>query len=399
MRARPSILGAWGLGAALLIGCGAQTAATSDRTADGFGGSGGVGAPAGTGGAAAGTGGTAAAGSSAQSGAAGSEPIGGSAGANGLAGGPQAEPTLVVQRPGLPRALVIDGDELRWVLAPTATEFDGPVESISMWGGEVRTTVPATPPTITFSSLPGEPFVYASARFPTGGLRRVPKAGGPIETVFDDPEPSFDLAVIGQLAFRVRGGEHAETWLERIDLATNARTRLSVAKQPDAYIGDFVTDGSALFYTMQAYGEESGLYRAPLDGDSQTLLASGSNDVIGLAGDEIIRIQRGFQVGGASFVVNAVPKSGGEPRPLFASDLGGLSRPTHLGAYVYFIGLGTINEPSKLVRAPLAGGQPSVVVEALCLPDVLTPGLVASATTLYVACATEGTIRAITPPD
>lgn len=397
MMVRPRLLGALALASAVAVGCGAQTADTADRTTDGFGGSGGAPGSAGAGGVASSLGGSAAAGAS-QAGAAGSDTNSGSAGAHGLAGGPQAEPTLVVQRPGLPRALVIDGAELRWVLAATATEFEGPVESIALTGGEVTTTVPATPATATFSSLPGEPFVYTAARFPIGGLRRVPKTGGAIEILFEDPEPSFDLAVLGQVAFRVRGGEHAETWVERIDLPSNQRTRISTAEALDAYIGDFATDGSALFYTMQAFGKESGLYRAPLEGGSQQLLAPGSDDVIGLAGDEIIRIRRGFQVGGASFVVDAVPKTGGEPRPLFESDLGGLGRPTRLGDYVYFVGLGTINEPHKLVRAPLAGGPASLVVETLCPPDSFTPSLVASDTALYVACTTEGTIRAIVPP-
>lgn len=388
--------------AGALAACGGE-AATKDGTGDGFPGSGGTTGVAGQSGANAGAGVAGAAGVPGDAGGAGAVGGGpgdaGGAGANGLAGGPQVEPTLFVQRPGRPRLLVLDGVDLRWVLAPTEGNLDGPIESLDVGGGEVRTSVPAEAASASYSSLPSETFIYTAGRFGVGGLRRIPKAGGALETVLEDPEPSFDLAVLGDTAFRIRGGEHAETWLERIDLTTKAKTRVSVSSELDAYIGDFVTDGAALFYTMQAFGSESGLYRAPLDGGTQVLLAPGGDDVIALANDEIIRIRRGFQTGEGSFVVDAVPKAGGASRPLFASDLGGLGQPTLLGAYLYFIGLGTIGEPHKLLRAPLAGGQPSVVVEALCLPDTLTPSVVASATTLYVACTTEGVIRAITPPE
>ena len=318
------------LGAATAIAaCGGDVVSTNTRGAEGVAGTSTGGSNPGTsvagsagGNLLAGAGGTTSAGGSASS-SAGAAGVGGSLG---LAGGPPAEAPLLITRPGRPHSLVVDGDELRWILAKAGGDFTGPVESIALAGGEVRTLFPAEPGMAAFSSLPNEPYVYASGWVGTGGIRRISKAGGSVEIVLEDPEPAFDLAVVNQVAYRVRGGEHSESWVERIDLVSGAATRVSQAEQLDAYIGDFHCDGTNLFWTMQAFGGESGLYRAPLDGGSQQMLTTGSDDDIGLGVDDVFRVRRGVEANGPSFLLDAIPKLGGALRSLSGLTAAGLGR-------------------------------------------------------------------------
>jgi hypothetical protein len=388
-------LGICSSGLVLLIACGGDVIATDTRQGDG---SGGAGSRAGAGGNA--TAGQATGGNSAGAGGDGTAgSAGGSGGSGGLGGAPSSSSTVTVlaTRPGRPRALALDGDVLRWVLGAAVDTFVGPVESFPLTTASVETTLPADPPTAFFSSLPSEPYVYASGWIGTGGIRRIPKAGGLVETVFVDPEPSFDLLVDKGLVYRIQGGQHGESWLERVELASGGVERVSVTTELDAYVGDLHYDGTDLFWSIEAYGGESGLYRASFGTTAQTYVAPGNADAFSLVGAEIVRVRRDGETSGNGYLAEALPKTGGSPRKLFTLTANALAAPASFATRLYFLSRATEDGPWRLLDGSLAGGEPRELLAALCPPDKWLPSLVAGPTALYVACPAEGTIKAVVP--
>jgi hypothetical protein len=367
------------------------------------------------------------------SGAAGSAGSGGEAGTAGDAGaggtgagagaggttpqdpGFQLSVETILTRPGRPRGLQADGSTLLWVLGTSSAQPAGAVETYNLESADKTKTFPVfsgDPPIWSAAIAGGDASYFAGPAAPLGGLLRRAKSGQTPAEPLPAPTPpsvALDLAVASGQAYAVYAGEHNESWVEAIDTTTGVHTRVSQAKELDAYVGDLVVHDGDVFYAMEAYGEETGFYRIAGGATVATRLPGtppSSTPRFAIIGDELLHFERA-PMGNEQRLLARSLGDGTERTVATTPVLSFLGPPVSLPTFglTFFIAAGNDSSDGSTpwriagVIPPSPPGQGTPLVQSfveICPADPWLPSLLAVGDTMYVSCPGDGTIKRVT---
>jgi hypothetical protein len=259
--------------------------------------------------------------------------------------------TRLAEKVDHPLGLVVDGDFVYFVTGGFE-KADNAVKRVPAAGGPVETL--ASGDFISSGHLAlDEGFVYWTSEWP-GSVMRVAKTGGPVTTLAENkPRPTF-LAVDGQhVYFSTYAKEPPGGTLERVSKQGGAPEILASGHP---YVSGVVVDGTDVFWTSAL-----GLWRLAKAGGTATRLSPEKLRVTRLVADahDLFFFARSTDFD-KDFAVTRLPKTGGDPAALSPPaewNLSlGLSR-TH----VYFFLHGSGRGEYVLQRAQKTGGSPETV--------------------------------------
>lgn len=201
-----------------------------------------------------------------------------------------------------------------------------------------------------------------------GSIRRVPKAGGAVETLASKQPNPFKIAVIGTNVYFTSLGEEGNPdnpngTVNRLDVTTGQVTVL-VEKQP--LLGGLVVDTSNIYFSSGgALGTNvgAGVYKMPINGGPLTQLSSikPANAALVRGGDMLYGIADLNNGGG---VIHAVSIFGGPLTKIVVDDYAVPSACAVNETTVFWT---TLTSSGEVKSAPLGGGSISVLASGVLL--------------------------------
>lgn len=342
---------------------------------------------------------------------------GGAAGgtdAAGAGGMPNEDPGFhvivetLVKRPGRPRSLQSSAGRLLWILAPAdGSDAAGTVETLSLDSLTVRPWFESEPKMWSAAVAgPTDPF-FAATGEAGGGLFQQAKSGNSAsERVMSESGWALDLAVAKGSAYGVLAGDHNESWVQAADLSTGKTTRVSQAKEPDAYVGGLVVAGDDVYFSMEAFGAETGFYRIAGGSTAATRLPgappAGARS-FNVIGEELAYFEDDFGASEQRLLARSLA-DGSERLIATTKTLDYISPPIPSTIGLWFFVAAGSHAPdgtrpwgiaSLQVPSPATGGTLRTLAD-VCPSDAWLPGLVTVDSTLYVSCPSDGTIKRVT---